>query len=1173
VNQQSASAEHARLEDLVPGVLVAGIGPGEVTIETRKWVGSSAVLVTYVESTGATNRAVLTRDHELGLHLAISGRSRLFDGKAADWRLVAEAMRIRYAGWYDPLLALESSNVEPLPHQITAVYEHLIPRSPLRFLLADDPGAGKTIMCGLYIKELILRGDLARCLVVAPGGLVNQWQDELYEKFGLDFDVLTNDLINSRSPGTVFDAHPLLIAKMDQLSRREDLQAELKRSDWDLVVVDEAHRMSAHYFGAELTVTKRYQLGQLLGGITRHFLLMTATPHSGSQESFQLFLALLDGDRFEGRFRDGVHSVNTDDLMRRKVKEDLLTMDGRPLFPERIAYTVPYDLSHDEAELYGAVSQYVREEMNRAERLKNEGEARRGNTVGFALTILQRRLASSPEAILRSLQRRRSRLEARRQEMLSGRSSDGSLASTLHSILGRDSTTIDDELEELDSTELEELEEDVMDAASAARTIAELEHEIRALSDLVSIATQVRGSGQDRKWTELRSILTSNEITRNDDGSLRKIIIFTEHRDTLNYLVDRIRQLLGSNDAVVSIHGGHAREQRRATQELFSQASDVRVLVATDAAGEGINLQRAHLMVNYDLPWNPNRIEQRFGRIHRIGQTEVCHLWNLVAKETREGDVFIRLLTKIEEQRKAYGGSVFDVLGEPFENAPLRNLLVEAIRYGDQPEVRARLDRVIDESVGDRLKDLLARRALSRPLMDDPDVEQVRMRLESARATKLQPHYIEPFFREAFSRQGGQMTRRTPGRYQITRVPEQVRARDRQLGTRAPLLAAYERVTFDPSLVAVVGEPRAVLITPGHPLLDAVVDLTIEANATVLKTGAVMFDPNSDGDAPRLLVALTDEVTDGHQPPRSVSKRFAFVELDAFGRSMDAGPGAYLDYEDLPEGAEDLVLQLVEQGLGADPEETAFDWAIQNTTLQHEHDVRNRVKPQVSRVRSEVEGRLTAEIAYWDQKHASLLEADASGAKLKLRPETAYRRARDLEQRMVSRLMDLDAEEQLTIRPPVISGSALIIPAGALRRMGFVSRRNPPFWSLEDGARAVAAVIATERGLGRQPERVAGGRGYALRSTDSLGHVVLLAVLPWTRGADKISISRNSVLQARNLGDDFRLATVRLRQDTAMAPEVRYLFRPFDRSFGEDFSLSGQELAWERLWAAGVAPR
>jgi SNF2 family DNA or RNA helicase len=274
--------------------------------------------------------------------------------------------------------------VDPLPHQITAVYEAMLPRQPLRFLLADDPGAGKTIMAGLLMKELIARGDLQRCLVVCPGSLAEQWQDELWRRFHLPFEILTNDKLEAARTGNWFLENHLVIARLDKLSRDPDVQVKLEAPDgrWDLVVVDEAHKMSATFFGGEIKFTKRYRLGQLLSGLARHYLLMTATPHNGKEEDFQLFMALLDGDRFEGRFRDGVHAVDVTDLMRRMVKEDLFKFDGTPLFPERIAYTVPYKLSDAEARLYREVTDYVREEFNRAEALENN---RRG-TVGFALS-------------------------------------------------------------------------------------------------------------------------------------------------------------------------------------------------------------------------------------------------------------------------------------------------------------------------------------------------------------------------------------------------------------------------------------------------------------------------------------------------------------------------------------------------------------------------------------------------------------------------------------------------------------------------------------------------------------------------------------------------------------------------------------------------------------------
>ena len=407
----------SKLEELQPNAAVRGILPDSlVTVVGVQWFGSEALELTYKDTGGRVANLLLYRHDEARLEIVELGRPWSFDGDGALFRLVSEAQRIRLAHLFDPVLAVHTSLVEPLPHQITAVYEAMLPRQPLRFLLADDPGAGKTIMTGLLIKELIARGDLRRCMVVCPGSLAEQWQDELYRKFQLPFDILTNDKLEAARTGNWFLENNLVIARLDKLSRNEDVQEKLKAPDcrWDLVVCDEAHKMSATVFSGEIKYTKRYKLGQLLATLTRNFLLLTATPHNGKEADFQLFMALLDGDRFEGRFRDGVHTADVSDLMRRMVKEKLLKFDKTPLFPERIASTVPFKLSDGETRLYKEVTEYVREALNRAEALQND---KRAGTVGFALTILQRRLASSPEAIHESLRRRRERLEKRQREL------------------------------------------------------------------------------------------------------------------------------------------------------------------------------------------------------------------------------------------------------------------------------------------------------------------------------------------------------------------------------------------------------------------------------------------------------------------------------------------------------------------------------------------------------------------------------------------------------------------------------------------------------------------------------------------------------------------------------------------------------------------------------------
>ncbi|MEN9543659.1 MAG: hypothetical protein RLZZ598_492, partial [Pseudomonadota bacterium] len=844
---------------------------GVVTVVNTQWFGSEGLELTYKTAEGRLGNELLYRHDEPRLEIVAAGRPWSFDGSGHLFRLVSEAHRIRLAHLFDPLLAVHTSLVDPLPHQITAVYEAMLPRQPLRFLLADDPGAGKTIMAGLLIKELMARGDLQRCLVVCPGSLAEQWQDELWRRFQLPFEILTNDKLEAARTGNWFTETPLVIARLDKLSRNEDVQQKLQAPEagWDLVVFDEAHKLSATFFGGEVKYTKRYHLARLLGGLTRHLLLMTATPHNGKEEDFQLFLALLDSDRFEGRFRDGVHQVDVADLMRRMVKESLVKFDGTPLFPERVAHTVTYELTPAEQQLYSEVTTYVREEFNRAEALQND---KRAGTVGFALTILQRRLASSPEAIYQSLKRRKERLEKRLREFEAERQGIAALVPQGRML---DADDLDD-LEDAPGDELEAAEEEVLDEATAARTMGELRTEIGMLAHLESLAARVRSSGTDKKWYELASLIDEvfgipgavvearePEATygavappRPVPSASQKLVIFTEHRDTLSYLRKKISDRLGRAEAVQVIHGGMGREDRLKAQEAFKHDPQVKVLLATDAAGEGINLQRAHLMVNYDLPWNPNRLEQRFGRIHRIGQTEVCHLWNLVADKTREGEVYLRLLEKLELARQALGGQVFDVLGKlVFDGRPLRELLLDAIRYGEQPEVKARLTRAIDGAVDrDGLRALLDEHALAHTVMDAARVAQIRDDMQRAEARRLQPHYIESFFLEAFKLLGGTARQREHRRYEVTHVPAPVRGRDRQIGLVEPVLPRYERIAFEKELVAPTGQTLAAFVCPGHPLLDAVIDLTLERHRELLRRGTVLVDERDTGTSPRVLM-------------------------------------------------------------------------------------------------------------------------------------------------------------------------------------------------------------------------------------------------------------------------------------------------------------------------------
>ena len=1140
-----------RLEDLKPGACVTGIAPGSaVDIISVDPIGEQAVNVVYRSPAGEPAETTLYRDDEYRLKVEEVGRMWSFDADGVMLRLVTEANRIKLAHCFDPYLAIHTSLVDPLPHQISAVYEEMLPRQPLRFLLADDPGAGKTIMAGLLIKELMARSDLDRCLVVAPGSLVEQWQDELGEKFSLEFDILTRDMIETSRSGNAFNDCNRLIARLDVLARNEDLQEKLASStEWDLIICDEAHRMSARYFSGEVRYTKRYQLGQALGRLCRHFLLMTATPHNGKEEDFQLFMALLDGDRFEGRFRDGVHSADSGDMMRRLTKEELLKFDGRPLFPERRAYTVKYELSPEEAALYGAVTEYVRNEMNRVLRFA-ETDGRKRNNVGFALQILQRRLASSPAAIHQSLKRRRERLDSDLAEARLARRG---------ARIRPSSNDVTDEvlsnIEELGQDEIDELEDRISTGATTAETIEQLELEVATLKDLESMALEVLRSGKDTKWTQLDRIL-DDKLMIDSNGNRRKLIIFTEPKDTLSYLAQKICARLGRQDAVEVIHGGVTREERRKVVERFMQDRDMLVLIANDAAGEGVNLQRGHLMVNYDLPWNPNKIEQRFGRIHRIGQMEVCHLWNLVAADTREGEVYARLLEKLEAAREALGGRVYDVLGELFEGTALRDLLFDAIRYGEQDDVRARLFEAVDGAVDQQhLMDLLRKRQLTEDTMPAAKVQELRLEMERAEAQRLQPHHVQSFFVAAFGALGGRIRKREEGRYEITHVPMHIRERDRQIGAGIPVQKKYERICFDKKHIN--QQPVAAFIYPGHPLLDAVISLIRERYNHLLKQGAVLVDDTDSGDEISALFLLEHSVQDARTTATGkahvVSERMQFTYINRTGRAVNAGIAPHLDLRPAETAEIDTVRGLLDEDwLRGDLEKTAIEFATMELAQVHVGEVRARRLPEIDKVGREVKARLGKEINYWDSRAFELREEERAGRKTRLNWQNAERRAEDLAERLKRRMIVLEQERFISARPPRVRGGMIVIPRGLLdartpaacegKPSGFA---EDPIARRESELKAMDAVMAAERALGNKPTDVSAQKvGYDIASYDpETKQLRFIEVKGRIAGADTVMVTRQEVITALHEPDKFILVIVQV--ENGVARELRYVRQPF----------------------------
>jgi len=1174
-----------KLEQIAPHARVQGILPGQtVEVVHVQWFGPDILEVIYRASDGQLMNQIIDRSYEARLAGDNENNGALwsFNGNGDTFILASEALRIKLAHLYDPILAVHTSNIEPLPHQITAVYATMLNRQPLRFLLADDPGAGKTIMAGLLIKELMVRGDLVRCLVVCPGSLAEQWQDELLQRFHLHFSILTNEGLQAAASNWFLENN-LAIARLDKLSRNPDLQDKLRVPEcrYDLIICDEAHKMSASYYGGEISYTKRFQLGRALSAITRHFLLMTATPHNGKDEDFQLFLSLLDPDRFEGkaRTRDNAQPIDTSDIMRRMIKEELLKFDGTPLFPPRIAYSLPFRLSDLEAKLYSVVTDYVKTEFNRAEKIQ---DTKRTRTVGFALTVLQRRLASSPEAICQSLVRRHARLEKKLHELEQERQSV--VVPVAEALFDIDL----DELEDAPDFEVAEVEEEILDEATAATTIAELKAEIETLAHLEALAYQVRKSGTDTKWRELSGLIqellahsrteldplnfksSSAGVSQAEPGygagdipppipsHKEKIVIFTEHRDTLNYLKSKITTLVGRHEAVVTIHGSMSREERARAQAAFKNDPAVQILVATDAAGEGINLQRAHLMVNYDLPWNPNRLEQRFGRIHRIGQTEICYLWNLVAEETREGDVYKTLLTKLEEARKSLGGRVFDVLGKlQFDGKPLRELLIQAIREGDNPEIKAQITHFVGQALDkDALAQLLEEKALVHDAMDVSKVMKIREDMERADARRLQPYYIRQFFMQAFKNLGGSIYGREPGRYEITHVPASLRSTDRVIGTRDVVLQRYQRVTFEKELIRPEGKIEAEFLCPGAPLLDALIEVTLAQSSSVLKQGAVLVDEQDASIEPKVVFFLEHAIQDATTTPRGdrhiVSKRILHLRIDKMGAIQDLDYAPYLDYRPLS-GSEPSVQEILARPecswITKDLEQSIRMYAVTTAGQEHLAEVQANRLALLTKTEHEVKERLSREIRYWDKKAADLKAQEAAGKPAAhLNSLEAQRRADELQTRLEKRLAKLQLEKELSSVPPVVLGGYLVVPIGLLAAMkGTPLPVHLPQETQESAARARAVVMERERELGYEPiDREFEKVGWDIESkVPGTGQLRFIEVKGRVEGQDYITVTKNEILHSLNKPDSYILAIVQFKADGSHT--LHYVTRPFTK--------------------------
>ena len=934
------------------------------------------------------------------------------------------------------------------------------------------------------------------------------------------------------------------------------------------MIFDEAHKLGAHFSNdGSLDKTKRFALGEKLGSSTRHFLLMTATPHNGKEEDFQAFLSLLDSDRFFGKQRDGSQKVLTDDIMRRMVKEELRRFDGSKLFPERRAQTITYELSADEQALYDAVTHYVREEMNRAERLQGDEKTQ----IGFALAALQRRLASSPAAIYKSLDNRLNRLKEKLEEVRAG----GSIQEPATPYFSDP-----DELEdELPDDEYENIENEVVSHVTAAQTESELLAEIEVVRELRDQAYKVKISGLDRKWDRLSELLQRSPEMHGEDGRRKKLLIFTEYKDTLEYLKERIQGLLGDSSAVVEIQGSTGRDQRKAVQEDFCNVPEVLVLIATDAASEGINLQRAtNLMINYDLPWNPNRLEQRFGRIHRIGQKDICWLWNMVAGSTREGEVYKRLLEKLEIARKALGGRVFDILGELFEEKSLRQLLIEAIRYGEDTgrlnDVDSEIDRTLSEQAIKQAMELKQRMLAEEALTPD-QIYKVKEEMDKAEARRLQPFFVRSYFLEAAKHLGMEVRERGHGKlYELPYVPPKIQQRDRIINGRDgrylfPVSRKYERICFEQDQLNADTKPTPVLIHPAHPLMQAMTDLVLEETRSALQLGSIMVDPQlSKDDEPYLLVLMEHSIKEGGgQNDRVVSRQVQFIRVSMDGHTTNAGWAPHLDL--LPSSTSDHneVLKLVsQQFLTKTLSESAPNYATATMAREHFTEVKNRREEWVDRTLQAVHERLTSEITYLQDRLFKTEEEVAAGKQPKVNISNVRHRIDELDQRLSRRKRELMHQRNLVSSPPRVISCTLVVPSES-------NDTSQESGQVDAAAKArieklaMDKVTALEQAKGNLAIDVSADNcGWDITSrppivNDLMPDDIHIEVKGRQYGQTTVTVSRNEVITGLNQGERYYLAIALVSEDSVK--ELYYVNAPF--SSEPDWAEASKNLDLGRL--------
>jgi SNF2 family DNA or RNA helicase len=1099
------------------GAILAGPQwPSRVRVVRAEPRGTSRVLieaVTLDEQARLISR--LFRREELAtLQIAVEDDRPTLDGDPLGFKLAAEATRIRLAYTYDPLFAVSVARIDPLPHQLEAVYGYMLRQPRLRFLLADDPGAGKTIMAGLLLKELKLRGAVTRTLIVAPANLAPQWQRELAEKFDEQFDLVDRAALASRG-SRAWEVTDQCVVSLDLAWRGDALESLARARRWDLVIVDEAHKMAAYQRGAKLERTRRYRLGEILTEHTEHLLLLTATPHKGDPENFRLLLQLIDPDLFaDTEILGRAVQRRENPIFLRRLKEDMVDFDGRPLFPPRHVLTLGVELTEPEQQLYEAVTDYVADSFNRA-------LAEDNRNVTFALIVLQRRLASSVRAIRRSLEHRRDRLQALCDDVWGN-------PSLLEAARRGDAL---DELSE-DAPELERWEgEERALRYTLARNLDELEAEIAILNNLAEQAQAVEDAGPERKLDELRHVMEQRDLLHTGE----KLLIFTEAKDTLDYLAENLRRW---GLRVTHIDGTMAPPERYRAEGQFRDPDGAQVMVATEAAGEGINLQFCHLMLNYDLPWNPTRLEQRMGRIHRYGQRYETYIYNLVATSTREGMVFHALLDKLERMRQGLGQDrVFDVVDQLLEGVSLEQLIRDALANRlTFEDVRERVLARLDNDQGARLRDATLAGLATRYV----DLTRLRADCQRAAEARLVPAYIRDFFVQALRALApGRLELRDDGFWRIPYVPTFLRELPESLRRRCGVPAeSYMALTFDKADLE--ADRALTFVGPGHPLFEAAMHHILARYGPDLAAGAVLRDPTDQ--AAGLYWLLQGNVEDGLGRVAGRKLFTLYQPLDG-GPLREVSPGRLLDFEPVKAPAS-LPATLRPAPTDA---EAAEEWSLDHVLEPYLAELQAGRTRETDIIRDYLRRSFDTLIARSQGKLMEYEQRATRGTDMGLSIQDERRHLDDLRRRQATRQAEVEREAMLALGAPEILGVAAVVPANEAAPFHAGERSMRRSDLVEDAAMAFA--IAYEEGREWRVEDVsAQSPGYDLLSRGPEGEVRYIEV-KGRAGVGAVELSGNEWLKAEQLGEAYWLYIV---TDALTAPGIHVVQDPAHRLAREE---------------------